>query len=151
MRSAATTTTGSIPAIKATYDPSTSWSRLATIFPFHPSSIERVRHVEYYSEGRLRLLLDVFRSPKAPDPATPAPPRPVFVYVHGGGWMIGNKGQQGRLTVHDLVAGGWVCVSLNYRLSPRATFPDHLIDVKRALALGQAQHRRPTAATPTSW
>jgi acetyl esterase/lipase len=27
-----------------------------------------------------------------------------------------------------------VCVALNYRLSPKATFPDHLVDVKRALA-----------------
>jgi acetyl esterase/lipase len=26
-----------------------------------------------------------------------------------------------------------VCVSVDYRLSPRATFPDHLVDVKRAL------------------
>ena len=28
---------------------------------------------------------------------------------------------------------GWVCVNANYRLSPGATFPDHLIDVKRAI------------------
>jgi acetyl esterase/lipase len=54
--------------------------------------------------------------------------------VHGGGWVIGHKNQQGRLTVHELVAAGWVCVSINYRLSPRATWPDHVIDVKRALA-----------------
>jgi acetyl esterase/lipase len=33
----------------------------------------------------------------------------------------------------DLAARGWVCVSVDYRLSPRATFPDHLVDVKRAL------------------
>jgi acetyl esterase/lipase len=26
-----------------------------------------------------------------------------------------------------------VCVSINYRLSPRATFPEHLLDVKRAI------------------
>lgn len=29
---------------------------------------------------------------------------------------------------------GWVCVSINYRLSPRATWPDHIVDVKRAIA-----------------
>jgi acetyl esterase/lipase len=29
---------------------------------------------------------------------------------------------------------GWVCVSINYRLSPRSAFPDHLVDVKRAIA-----------------
>ena len=119
------------PQLKATYDPTTSWLRLATVFPFRPRHVERVRHVEYHREGKARLLLDVYRAVGA-DAVTS--PRPVFVYVHGGGWVIGNKGQQGRLTVHDLAAGGWVCVSVNYRLSPRATFPDHLIDVKRALA-----------------
>src|SRR5262249_8773350 len=29
---------------------------------------------------------------------------------------------------------GWVCVSINYRLSPKATWPDHLVDCKHALA-----------------
>src|SRR5690349_8675258 len=33
-----------------------------------------------------------------------------------------------------LASLGWVCVAINYRLSPRATFPDHIIDVKRAIA-----------------
>jgi len=27
-----------------------------------------------------------------------------------------------------------VCVPITYRLSPRAPFPDHIIDVKRAIA-----------------
>jgi acetyl esterase/lipase len=29
---------------------------------------------------------------------------------------------------------GWVCFAPNYRLSPRATWPAHIVDVKRALA-----------------
>ena len=29
---------------------------------------------------------------------------------------------------------GWVCVSIDYRVSPRNTWPDHIVDVKRALA-----------------
>ncbi len=33
-----------------------------------------------------------------------------------------------------LAANGWVCVAANYRRSPAATFPDHLVDAKRALA-----------------
>jgi acetyl esterase/lipase len=32
-----------------------------------------------------------------------------------------------------LAARGWVCFGIDYRLSPRATFPDHLVDVKRAI------------------
>jgi acetyl esterase/lipase len=104
----------------------TPWLTLATILPFRPRQVRRVRNVSY-ADG---LALDVFTC----DATCGTEPRPVFVYVHGGGWVIGNKGQQGRLTVHSLAAAGWVCVSVNYRLSPRATFPDHLIDVKRALA-----------------
>ena len=33
-----------------------------------------------------------------------------------------------------LAERGWVCVAVNYRLSPRGTWPDHIVDVKRAIA-----------------
>jgi acetyl esterase/lipase len=33
-----------------------------------------------------------------------------------------------------LAERGWVCVSIDYRVSPRHTWPDHIVDVKRALA-----------------
>jgi acetyl esterase/lipase len=36
--------------------------------------------------------------------------------------------------MHELVLRGWVCVSINYRLSPRATWPAHVVDCKRAVA-----------------
>ena len=45
-----------------------------------------------------------------------------------------NKHEQALPLMNHLAARGWVCVAANYRLSPRATFPDHLIDLKRALA-----------------
>jgi acetyl esterase/lipase len=37
-----------------------------------------------------------------------------------------------------LAERGWVCVAINYRLSPRATWPDHIVDVKRAIAWTRA-------------
>jgi len=37
------------------------------------------------------------------------------------------------LMAHMAAEYGWVCVAVNYRLSPQATFPDHIVDVKRAL------------------
>lgn len=113
--------------LRAAYDPTTPWRRLVWPVPRRPRDVTRVAHLAYGPDRRHRL--DVYRPT-----AAGAAPRPVFVYVHGGGWVIGNKAQQGLLTVHELARAGWVCVSINYRLSPRATFPDHLIDVKRALA-----------------
>jgi acetyl esterase/lipase len=48
--------------------------------------------------------------------------------------VIGNKDQQAKPLMLHQSAQGWVCVSPNYRLSPRATFPDHLVDLKRVFA-----------------
>ena len=68
--------------------------------------------------------------------ATPTrgPGAPVLLQIHGGGWVIGNKDQQGLPLMYHLATRGWVCVAINYRLSPKATWPDHLVDCKRALA-----------------
>jgi acetyl esterase/lipase len=115
--------------LRDAYDPTTRWHRLALIYPARPREVERIRDVEYGRVSGRPLRLDVYR--RAGAPPTRAP---VFVYVHGGAWVIGTKGQQGRLTMHELAAAGWIGVSVDYRLSPRATFPDHLLDVKRALA-----------------
>lgn len=80
-----------------------------------------------YGDHRKRNLLDVYRPERGGEGA------PVVVQIHGGGWMIGHKRQQGMPLVHRLAANGFVCVSINYRLAPRSHFPDQLIDVKRAI------------------
>jgi acetyl esterase/lipase len=58
---------------------------------------------------------------------------PVLLQIHGGAWIVGDKRQQARPLMHHLAENGWVCVAPNYRRSPSATFPEHLVDVKLAL------------------
>jgi acetyl esterase/lipase len=87
------------------------------------------RDIAYGEHGR-RNQLDVWRRADLPADAK----APVLVQVHGGAWMTGNKEQQGGPLMSHLAERGWVCVAVNYRLSPRATWPDHIVDVKRALA-----------------
>ena len=53
----------------------------------------------------------------------PSAARPVLLQVHGGGWTIGSKDQQGIPLMQHLAAKGWVCVAINYRLSPRDAVP----------------------------
>ena len=60
--------------------------------------------------------------------------RPVLVYVHGGGWWRGRRQTQALPMRHLLAHRGWVVCAPSYRLSPDATFPDHLVDIKRAVA-----------------
>ncbi|SPM37166.1 esterase [Mycobacterium rhizamassiliense] len=58
---------------------------------------------------------------------------PVLLQVPGGAWMIGMRRPQAYPLMSHLAARGWVCVSIGYRVSPRHTWPDHIVDVKRAL------------------
>jgi acetyl esterase/lipase len=104
------------------------WWRVTRAIPFPSRAVEMTRNVDYWGDGVKRHRLDVYRSRLAPPTAAP-----VMVYVHGGAWVIGDKREQGKPMMFELVARGWVCVAINYRLSPKATWPDHMVDVKRAL------------------
>lgn len=59
---------------------------------------------------------------------------PVLFQIPGGAWTTGNKRGQAHPLMSHLAELGWVCVAINYRHSPRNTWPDHIVDVKRALA-----------------
>src|SRR6201997_3192659 len=59
---------------------------------------------------------------------------PVLFQIPGGAWTTGNKRGQAHPLMSHLAELGWICVAINYRHSPRNTWPDHIIDVKRALA-----------------
>lgn len=63
-----------------------------------------------------------------------AGPAPAVLHVHGGGWTGGRRGRQARPLIHHLARQGWAVFDMTYRLSPKATFPDQLHDVRRALA-----------------
>lgn len=107
--------------------------RLKLISPFTPAreNTKRSQNIEFGRAGGQRLRLDVYE-PK--EPRTPGTLRPAIIQVHGGAWIIGDKREQGLPLLYHLAANGWVGFNVNYRLSPGATFPDHLIDVKRAIA-----------------
>jgi acetyl esterase/lipase len=74
--------------------------------------------------------LDIWRRPDL-DPTGKAP---VLFQIPGGAWTTGNKRGQAHPLMSHLAELGWICVAINYRHSPRNTWPDHIIDVKRALA-----------------
>ncbi|HEX6418567.1 MAG TPA: alpha/beta hydrolase [Acidimicrobiales bacterium] len=86
-------------------------------------------NVPYGGAGR-RNHLDIWRRADLPSDAS----APVLLQVHGGAWVVGQKEFQANPLMSHLAERGWVCVAINYRLSPRATWPDHIIDVKRAIA-----------------
>jgi acetyl esterase/lipase len=89
--------------------------------------VERFKNIRYADGSKRRHLLDVYR------PRAGTTHAPVLLQIHGGAWMIGSKDTQGRPLMNALANAGWVCVAINYRLSPKAKFPDHLVDCKLAI------------------
>ncbi|MGF2945857.1 alpha/beta hydrolase [Mycobacterium sp. Lab-001] len=85
--------------------------------------------VSYGPHGRANLA-DIWRRRDLPRDGK----APVLVQVPGGAWVIGMRRPQAYPLMSRLAAHGWVCVSIGYRVSPRHTWPDHIVDVKRALA-----------------
>ena len=95
-----------------------------------PANVRIVRDVAYGNDARQRF--DVY---------SPANARgaPIIVMVHGGAWFLGDKGA--RAVVENKVARwvtrGFIVVSTNYRLLPKADPIEQARDVARALAAVQ--------------
>jgi acetyl esterase/lipase len=106
------------------------WRSLVNPFRNRNDAVTVHRNLEYAPYGK-RGLLDVYLPA---DPEARVEKAPVLLQVHGGGWTIGSKDQQGIPLMQYLAAKGWVCVAINYRLAPRDPFPAQIIDVKRAIA-----------------
>jgi len=89
-----------------------------------------VRNVAYLPGGNPLQSLDVVGR-ALPDGC---PGAPVIVWVHGGGWRRGSKDNVSAEQVAWAAANGWVHVSVDYRLTPEVTYPEHNRDVAAAVA-----------------
>jgi acetyl esterase len=89
-----------------------------------------VRQTYAYGSAGNATSLDVYRAD--PDPGRPGG-RPAVVFVHGGSWTMGDKGEYQSEAI--LVARmGYAGVSLNYRLDRRAPWPAQGDDALAALS-----------------
>ncbi|MEI2703095.1 MAG: alpha/beta hydrolase fold domain-containing protein, partial [Baekduia sp.] len=57
----------------------------------------------------------------------------MFLFVHGGGWILGHKRQQGHVTSCTSSPPRAGSASRSTTACRRATFPDHLEDVRAAI------------------
>ena len=89
--------------------------------------VEVLRNIPY-GPGGVRQQLDVYRPRFIPEGGCP-----VLLQIHGGAWMMGDKGSQALPLMYALASRGWIVVAANYRLSPSVGFPTHLHDCKSAL------------------
>ncbi len=117
-----------LPELAQKLEEGVRWSEIARPFKFRRPDVERVADICFSRERGINIKLDVYHHRSKPAGA------PVLLQIHGGGWIFGSKNEQALPLMNLMASHGWVCVSADYRLSPHATFPEHLIDLKKAIA-----------------
>lgn len=90
--------------------------------------VEHLRDLPYGDHPLHRL--DLYRPP----PGHGRDAMPVLVHLHGGTFDSGRKDRESLPLLYRFASRGWLCVSANYRIGATASFPDHLVDLKRVLA-----------------
>jgi acetyl esterase/lipase len=102
------------------------------VTPF-PDGVTGYADVIYSTiQGFRPLVVDIYTPPKA------AGPKPLVIYIHGGGWNSGHTRHSGALANFPLAmakfaAEGFVVASLEYRLTGEAPFPAQLQDARAAI------------------
>ncbi len=87
------------------------------------------REVVYGQAGGVALPMDLYFPDHVSEPAMP-----VVLYVHGGGWVMGDKSMVLAMAgPAELVRRGYVVAAINYRLGSEHLFPAMIEDVKCAV------------------
>ena len=102
-------------------------SLLLTPVPRIRDGVSVLRDVPFARRDGRVLAMDIYRG------SGHGGKRPGLVFLHGGGWCLGDKREQGLPLCNHLASLGWVCANANYRLSPGATYPEHVDDATSAV------------------
>jgi alpha-L-fucosidase 2 len=100
---------------------------ISPVFGQSVDSLEKRTDIEFAKPDGVSLKLDAYLQ-KGPGP------HPAIVYVHGGGFVSGDKTGMSKHYCDPLVAVGFSVVSLDYRLAPKYPFPAAPNDVQDGIA-----------------
>jgi acetyl esterase/lipase len=127
-------------ALDSAITPELAQASWALLTPFHEklgyAAPRIVRDLRYGEHERHRL--DVHAAGEPSGGGTGDHGAPVFVFVHGGGFVRGDK-YQPETPAYDLVGAwavrhGWVGVNMTYRYAPEVQWPAGAEDVAAAVA-----------------
>ncbi len=99
-----------------------------------PEGVTVHRDLIYGRVGERELPLDLYLPPDTSSAV------PVVIWIHGGGWRGGSKGNGGRAL--NMTKRGFAVVDVEYRLSGEALFPAQIEDCKTAVRWVRANAKK---------
>ena len=95
-----------------------------------PAAVHEVADLPYVTGGHERQRLDLYLPGADAAAGAEHKPRPLIIWVHGGGWEGGSrKGCPAK----GFVNHGYAVASIGYRLSSQAHYPAQIEDCKAAV------------------
>ena len=91
-----------------------------------PEGVKTFHDISYVTNGHAHQKLDLYIPEKADGPT------PIVVWIHGGGWVDGDKAGCPPLNA-GYINRGYAAASLNYRVSGDAIYPAQIEDCKAAI------------------
>lgn len=92
-----------------------------------PGGVVTVPDVPYKTQANEKQILDIHR------PVKEGGSLPVIAFIHGGGFVAGDKKHMRQYCV-TLAKEGYLVFNINYRLAPRDKHPAQLEDIMAAVA-----------------
>ena len=92
-------------------------------------NIEVKRDISYAGNDNPRQKLDLY----LPKKRATERPLPVIVFIHGGGWRAGDKSSGAGNVSRFVESGDYAGVSVGYRLTNEAQWPEQIYDCKAAI------------------
>jgi acetyl esterase len=97
------------------------------LFAGQQEPVPRVESIRIAGRDESEILAQIY-VPDSPKPV------PTMVYMHGGGWVIGNHTGVDTVVRTLVNRSGCAILSIDYRLAPEHKFPAALNDVQAALS-----------------
>jgi acetyl esterase/lipase len=113
-------TKGNLPLMRLVFT-------LPFLFPKTHPDVRIEEHTIKSGDIKSRLRLRIYK------PKNACVPLPVLVWMHGGGYVVGNLNQSDEILLQFVRETGIAAVSVDYRLAPENPFPAALDDVYCAL------------------
>ena len=98
---------------------------IETEFPI-PNELKEYKDVVYKTIDSIDLKLDIYHLKNISQTS------PLIIFVHGGSWKKGNKDDYLRYLV-DYAKKGYVTATVQYRLTPVATYTEMITDIEDAV------------------
>lgn len=98
---------------------------------YDPSKLKR-KYLDIQYGTLKEQILDVYLPDEGDGPF------PLIIYVHGGGWSMGNRREGALDCIIGALKCGYAIITMDYRLVPTVKFPEFLYDVKTAVRWARA-------------